>query len=68
MDYDALNRYIEQSGLKKAKLAEMLGLSRHCFWKKCRGLSEFTLSEIAKLTKLLHIEDLRTVFFAHEVS
>lgn len=62
-----LNKYIQNSGLKKAKIAETLGITVFSLAQKINNIREFKASEIKKLCDLLGIhesEDKDSVFFA----
>lgn len=62
-----LERLISESGLKKSKLADALGLTYAGFAKKVKGQSEFKASEISILSHMLGINnagDRDKVFFA----
>jgi hypothetical protein len=64
---ELLEQYIRDSGLKKAKLADALGLTYAGFAKKVSGQTEFKASEISILSTMLGIsngEDRDRVFFA----
>ena len=65
-----LQKYIDNSGLKQAYIANKLGLSSYGFARKRDNLSEFLPSEIDALCDLLHIEsvdDRFAIFFAKKV-
>lgn len=55
---------IANCGYTKAKIAQLLGLSRQDLWKKIHNRSEFKQSEIQKLRKLLNLsfEDEKAIF------
>ena len=61
---------ILRAGYKKSKLAKRLGLSQVGFSRKLRNKSEFTASEIAKLTFLLHltVEEQQMIFFKRQLN
>ena len=65
-----LEWYITESGLKKQKIAEVLGITLNALKKKIKGEREFKASEIQKVCDLLHISTLSEkdrVFFATSV-
>jgi len=65
-----LEQYIKDSGLKKSKIANALGITYAGFGKKCKNETEFKASEIQILCKLLGIstlDDKDRVFFAKTV-
>lgn len=57
MNIDKLKEAIKESGLKKAYLAQQLGLSAPTFRSKVNGLSAMTYDEVAKLKYLLKLSD-----------
>ena len=66
---ELLEQYIRDSGLKKAKLADALGITYAGLAKKIRGESEFKASEIKILWTMLGIDnpvEQARVFFANE--
>lgn len=67
-DTALLDEVIKQSGIKYNYLAEKLGLSNYGFYKKRNGITEFTVSEVVKLSDLLHLpRDLRDKIFLPEM-
>ena len=64
-----LERYIEDSGLKKGFIAKQLGITAYGFAIKVNNKSEFKANEIAILCKLLKIgaKDKEAIFFAKRV-
>lgn len=52
---EALDKIIEESGLKISYLADKCGLSRTGFYKKKAGITEWTASEISVLRSELHM-------------
>lgn len=55
---------MKRQKVSMSEMAEMLGMGRSTFWKKCHGYSEFKQSEIDKIIKLLDIRDPIPIFFA----
>lgn len=43
-------------GVTRAKLCEVLGISRSAFYRKCNGGSEFTQGEIQKMVDYLKLD------------
>lgn len=63
-DTALLDEVIESKGIKYNFLARELGLSDYGFYKKRNGLTEFTVAEVVKLSKLLELpRDLRDQIF-----
>ena len=59
-----LDEVIAAKGMKYSFLAQALGLSNYGFSKKRYGLSEFTASEVAKLSQVLGLSrDMRDKIF-----
>ena len=44
-------------------MCEKLGMSRSAFYRKCRGISEFTLSEIQTIVDYLELDSPNPIFF-----
>jgi hypothetical protein len=64
-----MNKALLEYEMKKANLSadEMcnrLHISRSAFYRKCNGISEFTLSEIKMIVSILGIESPMAIFFA----
>ena len=55
---------MKRHGLTKADLCRELGISRTALYRKLNGTSEFTLSEIKSIGRLLSLETLIPIFFA----
>lgn len=63
-----LEEWIAKSGKKKDYLAEKLGITRQCFYKKCKGESDLSAREIKILCEELGISklsDKEAIFFAN---
>lgn len=63
---EMLSEKILKSGLKKAKVAELIGISRYGFLKKVKNQSQFKPEEIQTLCEILKITDLEekeAIFF-----
>ena len=65
-----LEKVIDQKGIKKAFLAEQLGISRMSLRNKISGKSEFKVSEMSRLQGLLNIDDAtaRDIFLSKDVN
>lgn len=66
LNIEALDKRIRESGLKRKKIAESLGLTLAGLKKKTSGRSEFKASEVSLLCQLLGIssvEDKDKIFF-----
>ena len=66
-DSEALNKVIENSGLKLTFIARALKLSREGFYKKLNNQTEFKESEIVKMQEILNLsnEQRDKIFFAN---
>ena len=68
MNSQLLDRLIKEKGMTKADVYNHLNISRTAYYRKCNGISEFTLTEIKGIIKLLNIENPDAIFFAEKVS
>ena len=50
-------------GITIAMMCEKLGISRSAFYRKCNGITEFTLSEIQNIVDYLCLESPNEIFF-----
>lgn len=50
------------------ELCGKLGMSRSAFYRKCRGITEFTQGEIQRIVDILSLESPVGIFFAEKVS
>ena len=67
---EMLEKQISDSGIKKGKIAETLGISYVTLRRKMRNESPFDSDEILKLCKLLDIKGLKMrdeIFFTDDV-
>lgn len=55
MDYEKLNSFIDESGLKKNKIADYIGLTPYGLSQKLKGKTEFKASEIVKISRILNL-------------
>lgn len=68
MDRLKLEYAIKKKKLTYKEVCEALNISRSAFYRKSRGISEFTQSEISILIDLLDLENPCEIFFANNVS
>lgn len=70
MDVKALRAKMVLRGISVYSLAERIGIESSTLYKKLRGVTEFTQSEISKIANVLGMsrEEILAVFFAEEVS
>ena len=50
------------------EMCAKLSMSRSAFYRKCRGITEFTQSEIQKIVDILELESPVGIFFSQKVS
>ena len=66
-DTKLLNGIIENSGIKKGKIAQSLGITRTALWQKINNKRDFKASEITIICSMLNVTSLETkerIFFA----
>lgn len=68
MDKARLEYEMKKKAVSIADMCEKLGISRSAFYRKCNGISEFTLSEIQKIVDILGLESPMDIFFPKKVS
>lgn len=68
MDKALLEYEMKKNNLTAEDMCKQLKMSRSAFYRKCNGISEFTLGEIKKIVEVLHLESPMAIFFANEVS
>lgn len=67
---ELLNKRIDESGLKRAYIAQELNMTRQSLFSKVNNSTEFLSSEVQELCKLLGITRLtekEAIFFAKSV-
>ena len=68
MDKIKLEFEMKSLGVTVGKLCEEIGISRSAFYRKCNGISEFTITEIQDIVDYLGLESPMGIFFAEKVS
>lgn len=68
MNKQLLLAKMEAKGISITDMYNSLNMSRSAFYRKCNGLSEFTLDEMKKIMAILGESDPREIFFAEKVS
>lgn len=68
MDRYKLEYEMKSRGITVGKLCEDLNMSRSAFYRKCRGLSEFTQGEIQRIVDYIGLDSPMGIFFADKVS
>jgi len=66
IDYTELNNRIEESGVKKNVIAKQLGITSKTLFAKLNGKSEFTISQVVRLSSVLHLtyKEMSNIFFS----
>lgn len=59
---------IKKNGFTIAEFCEKIGISKSAYYRKCNGSSEFGVTEIRAIMKLLNLQSAEAIFFADEVS
>ncbi len=68
MDRYKLGYEMKSRGITVEKMCADIGMSRSAFYKKCRGKSEFTITEIQKIVDYLGLDSPMGIFFTEKVS
>lgn len=68
MDKNKLYYHMSVSGIGCQEMCEKLQMSRSAFYRKCNGISEFTISEIQKIVDILNLDSPMGIFFTEKVS
>lgn len=69
-DVKLLEAKIRKSGLKKSYIADQIGVSKSTFYAQMRGKTEFKVSQVDTISRLLGLDEatVRAIFFAHSVA
>lgn len=68
MDKFRLEYEMKSKGVTIEALCNEIGISRSAFYRKCKGLSSFTQSEIQKIVDFLGLKSPMGIFFKEDVS
>lgn len=68
MDKARLLYEMQKKGISIQEMIEKLSMSRSAFYRKCNGISEFSLGEIQKIVNILDLDSPMGIFFAEKVS
>ena len=68
MDRYKLEYEMKSRGVTVEKMCKDIKISRSAFYRKCKGDSEFTQSEIQNIVDYLGLESPMGIFFAEKVS
>lgn len=65
MDNEKLAEYVKKSAFSIGKQAKIMGMSRSCWYRKRKGISEFTVPEIEKCCYMfkLNKKEKHSIFF-----
>lgn len=63
MNYERLKLAMDKKGVTDKMMYTQLGISRSAFYRKCRGITEFTQSEIQRIVDYLQLESPMGIFF-----
>lgn len=66
MNKALLEYRMRERGVSISKMCSVLGMSRSAFYRKCNGISEFTLGEIQKIVDYLELDSPMEIFFYPE--
>lgn len=64
MDKALLEYEMKKNHISAEELCKTIKMSRSAFYRKCNGISEFTLGEIKKIVDLLKLDSPMAIFFA----
>lgn len=65
MNKELLEYHMKKAGKTISDMCSVLGISRSAYYRKCNGISEFTLGEIQAIVEYLKLESPVDIFFAH---
>lgn len=68
MNFERLKEAMRKKGVTDKMLYTALGISRSAFYRKSRGITEFTQSEIQKIVDYLQLTSPVGIFFDEKVS
>lgn len=68
MNYERLKLAMDKKGVTDKMMYTQLGISRSAFYRKCRGITEFTQSEIQRIVDYLQLESPMGIFFDEKAS
>ena len=68
MDKNLLLYEMNKRNVTIKMMCEKLGISRSAFYRKCNGITEFTLGEIQTIVDYLELGSPDKIFFSSKVS
>lgn len=66
MDRFRLEYEMKIRGITVEKMCEDIGMSRSTFYRKCRGISEFTITETQAIVDYIGLESPMGIFFVEK--
>lgn len=63
MDTIRLEYEVKKKGYSVQGFCKALGLSKSAYYRKCKGITEFTLGEIQRIVDILELESPVGIFF-----
>lgn len=64
MNKELLEYEMKKKGVSIKEMCDHLGISRSAFYRKCNGISEFTLPEVQRIVSVLELDTPMPIFFA----
>ena len=64
MDKALLEYEMKKKNISIGEMCKKLSISRSAFYRKCRGISQFTQEEIKNIVEILELESPVAIFFA----
>jgi len=68
VDRYKLQYEMKKRGVTVEKLCEVIGINKTTFYRKVKGISEFTQGEIQAIVDYLNLDSPMGIFFAEKVS
>lgn len=65
MDKALLEYEMKKAHITADELCRRMNISRSAFYRKCNGISDFTLTEINQIVDILGLETPMDIFFAN---
>ena len=65
MNVALLEYEMKKKGVSAQILCEKIGISRSAFYRKCKGISDFSLAEIKQIVAFLELGSPMDIFFAN---
>ena len=65
MNVALLEYEMKKKGVSAQILCDKIGISRSAFYRKCKGMSDFSLTEIKQILAVLELGSPMDIFFAN---